>query len=110
MAALFAKDVSVEVLKKKYAHPESKFIDVKGHEVHYRDEGNPSDECPLVLVHGTAVSLQTWDDCTTEWIKDRRVIRMDIPAFGLTGPNKEDSYTLEIYRVFIKKLFGCIRR
>jgi pimeloyl-ACP methyl ester carboxylesterase len=77
-------------------------------QVHYRDEGPAADSVPLVLLHGTGASLLTWDACTADWVKDHRVIRMDMPAFGLTGPAPDDDYSIERYvdflHLFLQKL------
>ena len=67
-------------------------------QVHYRDEG---EGFPIVLVHGTAASLHTWDAWTHELKKTNRVIRMDLPAFGITGPNKDADYSIEAYTTFL---------
>jgi pimeloyl-ACP methyl ester carboxylesterase len=95
------KDKSVEVLKAKYAQMSSQFIEVNGMNVHYRDEGNPNDSVPLVLIHGTGSSLHTFD----EWVKllrgSHRIVRMDIPAFGLTGPDPQRDYCMGKYVHFV---------
>jgi pimeloyl-ACP methyl ester carboxylesterase len=97
------RDKSVEELKAKYAQEPSQFIQVNGMNVHYRDEGNPNDSVPLVLIHGTGSSLHTFD----EWVKilrgSHRIVRMDIPAFGLTGPDSKRDYSMEKYVNFIEK-------
>lgn len=93
-------DISVEELKKDYANNQSKFIEIDGMQVHYRDEGKGQ---PIVLIHGTASSLHTWDDWTSELKKEYRVIRMDLPAFGLTGPNQTGDYTIPSYTDFLSK-------
>ncbi|WP_088278622.1 alpha/beta fold hydrolase [Ideonella sp. A 288] len=81
-----APDRAVETLVARWAPPPSEFIDLQGQLVHYRDEGPRGDAVPLVLLHGTSASLHTWDG----WVKalrgQRRVIRLDLPGFGLTGP------------------------
>ena len=66
--------------------------------VHYRDEG---EGFPIVLIHGTAASLHTWNAWTDELKKTNRVIRMDLPAFGITGPNKNADYSIEAYTIFL---------
>ena len=91
-------DISVEDLKNDYANEQSQFIEVNEMQVHYRDEG---DGFPIVLVHGTAASLHTWDAWTHELKKTNRVIRIDLPAFGITGPNKNADYSLEAYTTFL---------
>lgn len=91
--------IPLEVLKSKYTNEQSKFIDINGLSVHYRDEGVGQ---PIVLVHGTGAALQTFDQWTDTLKQYYRVIRMDIPAFGLTGPNAENDYSIETYVKFIQ--------
>jgi len=100
----FKSDIPAETLKTKYAVPPSQFIDLDGMQVHYRDEGNTADTVPLVLIHGTSSSLFTWDACTLVWKKNHRVIRFDLPAFALTGPNADNVYTYQRYVAFVNYL------
>jgi pimeloyl-ACP methyl ester carboxylesterase len=92
-------DIPLDVLKGRYAGGASRFLDVGGLQVHYRDEG----EGPvLLLLHGTGSSLHTWDGWT-EALRDRfRVIRIDMPGFGLTGPNQNDDYRISSYVEFVE--------
>lgn len=85
-------------LKTKYANSESEFLELDGMPVHYRDEGQGF---PIVLVHGTGASLHTWEAWTDDLERDYRVIRMDLPAFGLTGPHPGRDYTLDAYVSFL---------
>jgi pimeloyl-ACP methyl ester carboxylesterase len=85
-----APDRPVQTLVARWAPPPSDFIEVKGQIVHLRDEGprhtGADSPLPLVLLHGTSASLHTWEG----WVKalkgQRRVVTLDLPAFGLTGP------------------------
>ena len=79
-------DRPVESLVARWAQPPSEFLDLDGQLVHYRDEGPKADAAPIVLLHGTSASLHTWDGWTQALRSQRRVIRLDLPAFGLTGP------------------------
>ena len=99
-------NVSVETLKKQYTDSNSKFISVDGLEVHYKDEGRGF---PIVLLHGTSASLHTWDAWTKELIKNYRVIRMDLPAFGITGPNATNQYDLETYNRFLEQFLNQLK-
>lgn len=101
LTAFYQPDIPVDQLKEKYANGSSQFIPLAGMNVHFRDEGPSADTIPLVLLHGTSSSLLTWDACSKEWIKDHRVIRMDLPGFGLTGPNPEQDYSIESYVEFL---------
>ncbi len=101
----YRADVPVETLKAKYANAASRFVDVDGLSVHYRDEGPATstmhDSVPLVLLHGTGASLLTWNGWATDLTKDHRVIRLDLPAYGLTGPNKNNDYSIAYYARFL---------
>ncbi len=96
---LMKDPIPLEALKEKYVNENSKWIDIEGLNVHYRDEGQGQ---PVVLVHGTGASLQTFDQWTDTLKKYYRVIRMDIPAFGLTGPNTANDYSIAAYVKFIE--------
>jgi pimeloyl-ACP methyl ester carboxylesterase len=87
-----APDRSAESLVARWAPPPSDFIEVQGQVVHLRDEGPRSDPLPIVLIHGTGASLHTWEGWATALKGQRRVIRFDLPGFGLTGP-WSDSFT-----------------
>jgi pimeloyl-ACP methyl ester carboxylesterase len=94
-------DKSLDELKAKYANAASAFIKVDGMDVHYRDEGNTADSLPVVLLNGTGASLHTFDVWTAILKKEKRVIRMDLPAFGLTGPFPSHNYSIDNYVNFI---------
>ena len=81
-----APDRSVESLVPRWAPPPSDFMDLQGQLVHYRDEGPKNDPVPLVLIHGTAASLHTWQGWVGGLHGRKRVITFDLPGFGLTGP------------------------
>lgn len=75
----------------KYTDSASRFMDIQGNRIHYKDEGEGE---VLLLIHGTASSLHTWDQWQQRLSKQFRVIRMDLPGFGLTGPDKSDRYEI----------------
>ncbi len=90
-------DQPVSALQARWAPPPSQFVAVRGMQVHLRDEGPRGDPTPIVLLHGTGASLHTWDGWTGELTRERRVIRFDLPGFGLTGPSPDGVYTIESY-------------
>lgn len=100
----WAPDRSVESLQARWAAAPSRFVTVDGLRVHLRDEGPRDDPLPIVLLHGTSASLHTWDGWTEALRAERRVIRMDLPGFGLTGPRADDDYTIEAYVRFVLRL------
>jgi pimeloyl-ACP methyl ester carboxylesterase len=93
-----APDRSVDSLVPRWAPPPSDFMYVKGQFVHFRDEGPKTDPTPLVLLHGTASSLHTWQGWAGELRARKRVITFDLPGFGLTGPFT-GQYPRDDYRV-----------
>jgi pimeloyl-ACP methyl ester carboxylesterase len=95
VAINWAPDRSVAELAARWAPPPSTFIDVAGMKVHLRDEGPRDDPAPIVLLHGTSASLHTWEGWVAALKERRRVIRFDLPGFGLTGPSPDEDYSLE---------------
>jgi len=56
IASQVARDVPLDELKRSFAGGASRFVDLDGLSVHYRDEGEGP---PMVLLHGTGASLHT---------------------------------------------------
>ena len=102
--ATWAPDKPVEDLKARWAPPPSQFISVQGLNVHLRDEGPRQDAVPIVLLHGTSASLHTWDGWAAQLKDKRRVIRVDLPGFALTGPNPQNDYSTAAYVDFVRAL------
>ncbi len=108
IAFSWAPDKAAEELIGRWAPPPSTFVDVKGLKVHMRDEGPRNDPAPLVLIHGTSASLHTWEGWVNALKTRRRVITMDLPGFGLTGPNARNDYSSDAYRQFILDLLDTL--
>jgi pimeloyl-ACP methyl ester carboxylesterase len=93
-AALVRPDLPLAALRAKYAPPPSRFVRVQGMDVHYRDEGRGP---AVVLLHGMGASLHTWDAWTAALRDSLRVIRLDLPGYGLTGPFPHGDYATARY-------------
>jgi len=104
VALSWAPDRPVDTLTARWAPAPSQFVQVMGMNVHLRDEGPRDDPQPIVLLHGTSASLHTWDGWTDALKGQRRVIRMDLPGFGLTGPMPDGNYRLTQYVAFVVAL------
>ena len=102
IVATWAPDQPVDQLKARWARPPSRFLEVNGLQVHLRDEGPHDDPAPIVLLHGTSASLHTWEGWAQALRGKRRVIRVDLPGFGLTGPNPQNDYSTEVYVQFLR--------
>ena len=97
----WAPDRPVSALAARWAPPPSQFVPIGGLQVHLRDEGPRDDPTPIVLLHGTSASLHTWDGWVAALLPRHRVVRLDLPGFGLTGPEPDDDYSMGRYVEFI---------
>jgi pimeloyl-ACP methyl ester carboxylesterase len=95
-------------LAARWAPPPSKFVELGGMQVHIRDEGPRDDPEPLVLLHGLAASLHTWEGWSAGLRGQRRVISVDLPGFGLTGPSPQGDYHIEAYTRFVLQLLDSM--
>ncbi len=109
VASAWAPDRSVDELKPRWAPAPSQFVEVGGMQVHLRDEGPRDDPHPIVLLHGTSDSLHTWDGWADALKGTRRVVRMDMPGFGLTGPHPSGDYTLMSYVAFVDQVLARLQ-
>ncbi|MBW1298716.1 alpha/beta fold hydrolase [Aquimarina litoralis] len=91
-------DIPVEELKEEYTYSYSSFVEVDGMMVHYTDQGSG---VPIVLLHGSGGSLHTWEGWANTLKANYRVISIDLPAFGLTGPHIRGAYAIEDYTKFL---------
>jgi len=94
------RDTPAAEVEAKWAKPPSQFVEIDGVRMHYRDEG----EGPIViLLHANYSSLFMWEPWVAA-LRDRyRVIRLDLPAHGLTGPEPSGNYTLERIQQLFEK-------
>ncbi len=86
------RDIPAEQLEAKYTSPASRFINIDGVRLHYRDEGSGP---ALVLIHANFGNLISWDPWVEALRARYRVIRFDMPGHGLTGPDPSGDYSLE---------------
>ena len=103
---LYSPDIPVSNLMSKYATQYSKFIEIDGMNVHYRDQGKGE---TIILLHGTGASLHTWDKWTDKLKNSYRVIRLDLPAYGLTGPHPENKYSISEYSEFLNSFVNQLK-
>ncbi len=88
---LYTPDKPRAELEAQYARP-ADFQPVAGLRLHVRDTG-PRTAPPVIFLHGFASSLHTWEDWAKALEGEFRVIRFDLPGFGLTGPDPTGDYT-----------------
>ncbi len=108
LALSYAPDRPPEALMTRWAPAPSQLLALQGMAVHIRDVGPRDDPVPIVLLHGTAASLHTWDGWAAALAGQRRVITVDLPGFGLTGPEPKGDYRIERYVQFVVGLLDTL--
>ena len=91
---LWTPDLERAELEKRYVASKAQIIEVDGLQVHYKATG-PEGAPALLLLHGFGSSLQAWDDWSVKLEQKYRVIRLDLPGFGLTGASPTNDYSEE---------------
>lgn len=91
---LYTPDRPRAALEARYAAPPSEFLEVLGLRLHLRDTG-PRAAPPVLLLHGFGSSLHTWEDWAARLAPAHRVVRLDLPGFGLTGADPSGDYSDE---------------
>ncbi|MBL8223881.1 MAG: alpha/beta hydrolase [Chromatiales bacterium] len=86
------RDIPAAELEARYASPASKFLNVDGVRIHYRDEGSGP---VLVLIHANFSNLIGWDPWVDALKDSHRILRFDMTGHGLTGPDPSGDYSLE---------------
>ncbi|EDY86695.1 hypothetical protein GP5015_1494 [gamma proteobacterium HTCC5015] len=103
------RDIPLAQLKAKYENEHSRYIRVDGIDVHYRDEGRRDEGAPILLmIHGLLASLHTWDGWVEHLADQFRLIRMDVPGFGLTGPHPNLDHTPEYAARFCREFIEAV--
>jgi pimeloyl-ACP methyl ester carboxylesterase len=89
---LWTPDKSRAELEATYLAARSDYRDVAGLRLHVRDSG-PRDAPAVILLHGFGASLHTWEPWAQALSSQFRVIRFDVPGFGLTGADPTGDYS-----------------
>lgn len=104
-----APDVPVQALVARWAPAPSDFLDVNGQLVHVRDVGPRTDAPPVLLLHGTGASLHTWEGWVAELRLRHRVITLDLPGHGLTGPTASADYHPQADAQFVLQVLDALK-
>lgn len=86
---LYAPDKPRAALEAAYP---GEYRTVLGQRLRLRDTG-PRDAHVLILLHGFGSSLDTWEAWARPLSAKYRVVRLDLPGFGLTGPDTTGDYS-----------------
>jgi pimeloyl-ACP methyl ester carboxylesterase len=91
---LYNPDQPRGTLERRWAPTPSQFIQVAGVRLHIRDTG-PRDGPAVLLIHGFGSSLHTWEAWAPLLDNRFRMVALDLPGFGLTGPDPTGDYSDE---------------
>ncbi len=89
---LWTPDLPRAELEARYLAAPTDMRQVGPWRLHVRESG-PRDAPVVVLLHGFASSLQTWDAWAEGLQKTHRVVRLDWPGSGLSPPDPANDYT-----------------
>ena len=89
---LYTPDESRTTLEAKYHVAASDYVEVAGLRLHVVDAG-PRDAPAVFMLHGLGSSLQTFDAWAQSLSVHFRVVRFDLPGFGLTGADPSGDYS-----------------
>ena len=84
------RDRPAAEVEARWFAPPSRFVDVDGLRVHVRERGHGD---TIVLLHGSNASLFTWEAWAEVLARDHRVVTLDLPGHGLTGPDPRGRYS-----------------
>lgn len=101
----YKADIPADEIIKKYALPDSKFIEIEGQRIHYRRKGTGE---TLVLVHGFSANLRNWSAWYDMLSNAYDVICMDLPGYGLTGPVSKSDYSDSSQAAFLDRFMTAM--
>ncbi len=82
--------LSKDFVKSEITTPHSRFIQWKGNNIHYTDEGSGP---TILMIHGLGGSFYNFQGLADQLKNEYRVIRVDIPGMGLSDFNSCSSQT-----------------
>ena len=99
-----AGTITHEELVARYADEDSRFVVLEGNDginVHYKDQGSGP---AVLLVHSSTGDLKDYDGWVEILGDDYRIVRFDLPAFGLTGPVPSGNYSIDRFLTLVDSL------
>ncbi len=100
--------ISKDAAEKELSMPASRFIYWRGARLHYIDEGRG---VVILMIHGFGGSTQNFSKIAAALKGSFRVIRVDIPGFGLSDlpAMAENPHYVQMYREYITFLLKYLR-
>jgi pimeloyl-ACP methyl ester carboxylesterase len=89
---LWTPDKPRATLEATYLRSAADYLDLPGQRIHLRDTG-PRDKPAVIMLHGFASSLHTWEPWAQSLSATHRVITLDLPGSGLSTPDPTGDYS-----------------
>ncbi|MBL8336479.1 MAG: alpha/beta fold hydrolase [Rhodoferax sp.] len=83
---LWTPDLDRATLETRYLQAPGDLVEMDGQRLHVRDSG-PADAPAILMIHGFAASLHTWEPWAQALAGPFRVLRLDLPGSGLSAPD-----------------------
>jgi pimeloyl-ACP methyl ester carboxylesterase len=103
----WAPDKSRLSLRGRYDDSATRYLQVADTSVRVRVTG-ATDAPAIILLHGFASSLETWEAWAIDLSNDHRVVRFDMPGCGLSDPdhahNYADTHSVAIVKQLMEQL------
>jgi len=105
------KDLTLptDAVIKKYSLPNSKFINWKDTQIHYTESGSGF---PILMIHGFGGSNYDFKELDALLNDQYRVIRVDMPGFGLSGfpeSSYDDDDFSKVYNEYFAFLLDALQ-
>ncbi|MFK8052798.1 MAG: alpha/beta fold hydrolase [Woeseiaceae bacterium] len=86
------RTISIPEIREAYSSAASQFVDLEGTELHYQVSGQGP---TLLLIHGTLGDVRDWDEWAAILDDHYRVVRLDLPSFGLSSGVPNGNYSID---------------
>jgi pimeloyl-ACP methyl ester carboxylesterase len=86
------RTITHEQIEKAYATADSRFVSIDGVTLHYNDQGHGP---AVLLIHGSMGDTIDWDGWVEVLSPTYRVVRVDLPGFGLSGEISNGNYSID---------------
>lgn len=98
-------DPALKTVFRKYTDEDSQFFMIDGQRIHFKVEGEGES---VLLIHGSFSSIHTFDAWAKYLKRYYKVIRLDLPGFGLSGPHPRNEYSMQQVIDFVKNFLHIL--
>jgi pimeloyl-ACP methyl ester carboxylesterase len=86
------RTITHQQIEAAYATPDSQFATIDGVRIHFKDQGQGP---AILLIHGSLGDTIDWDGWVDILSPRYRVVRVDLPGFGISGEIANHNYSID---------------